>query len=500
MGGERTHACWVTVVLVCSVAFFINCQPSEPFLSKYLQEDKNITETQLDELVWPIDTYATLGVILPIAFLSEQVGYGGVVLVSLLCREATRVILIYSQGVTWMAITQGTYAIATVGNSVLLSYAYKQLPASWYMVASLLFYASYYLGNVIGSATGQLLVEHASFPLHRLFYLSWGFTSTGLIFFLFSLSRWYGIGRKRKLLSREDESEGNIVLEDEDESEMAIMKEKQNGVASKGKHKGFVTELLKMTWKERVAQLTGLYAPRQVVLWSLWWVFSYGANIIFGNYFQTFIYNEYDGENKKIQFGWIECGIEVASVFGNVVQLGKASSYASLPFTPLIMSLLLLVPAILIQFRFGGADGTIAPAVTILCAIKCVYSGSMSLATASIGKAIVGGRFVLVFLLNSFVSLALVSIVSAVASSLHANTSTFITIMAGFTGGAVLVLIPCTLWFGTTEKKSPVPHQYVVAYSEEELNSTHQRESHVDNDDYDDNLCAMDGDTTPLLI
>ena len=39
---------WHWLVLrLCLVGFFINCQPSEPFLTKYLKREKNITEVRV---------------------------------------------------------------------------------------------------------------------------------------------------------------------------------------------------------------------------------------------------------------------------------------------------------------------------------------------------------------------------------------------------------------------------------------------------------------------
>ena len=39
---------WRGLVLrLCLVGFFINCQPSEPFLTKYLKREKNITEVRV---------------------------------------------------------------------------------------------------------------------------------------------------------------------------------------------------------------------------------------------------------------------------------------------------------------------------------------------------------------------------------------------------------------------------------------------------------------------
>jgi hypothetical protein len=42
---------------------------------KYLREVKGLTETQLDNTVWPADTYATFAFMIPVGLLAEAAGY-----------------------------------------------------------------------------------------------------------------------------------------------------------------------------------------------------------------------------------------------------------------------------------------------------------------------------------------------------------------------------------------------------------------------------------------
>eukprot|EP00954_Amorphochlora_amoebiformis_P006353 496876-Amorphochlora_amoeboformis.AAC.1 len=59
---------------LCLVGFFINCQPSEPFLTRFLIEDKGLTEDQLDNEVWPYNTYGSFFFLLPVGFVAEIYG------------------------------------------------------------------------------------------------------------------------------------------------------------------------------------------------------------------------------------------------------------------------------------------------------------------------------------------------------------------------------------------------------------------------------------------
>ena len=44
---------------LCVVGFLVNCQPSEPFLTKYLETVKGLSPQDLNDHVWPWDSYGS---------------------------------------------------------------------------------------------------------------------------------------------------------------------------------------------------------------------------------------------------------------------------------------------------------------------------------------------------------------------------------------------------------------------------------------------------------
>jgi hypothetical protein len=71
---------------LCAVGFFMNIKPSEPYLTKYLRDYKHLSETELNEKVWPWNTYASFALLVPMAYLTEAFGYRTTILVGLLFR------------------------------------------------------------------------------------------------------------------------------------------------------------------------------------------------------------------------------------------------------------------------------------------------------------------------------------------------------------------------------------------------------------------------------
>jgi thiamine transporter 2/3 len=51
---------------LCLLCFCVEFQPSEPFLTVYMKDVKNLTEAQIDNDVYPWWTWAYLALMLPV--------------------------------------------------------------------------------------------------------------------------------------------------------------------------------------------------------------------------------------------------------------------------------------------------------------------------------------------------------------------------------------------------------------------------------------------------
>lgn len=95
-------------------------------------------------------------------------------------------VLLYAEGVEWMATMQLTYAAASATNLVYFAYVYMVVDPASNQKATSYVRASFYIGNFVGSVTGQCLVKYTSVSRHLqvLFYVSWFCTSVGLLSFV----------------------------------------------------------------------------------------------------------------------------------------------------------------------------------------------------------------------------------------------------------------------------------------------------------------------------
>eukprot|EP00051_Salpingoeca_urceolata_P016038 m.211217 g.211217 ORF g.211217 m.211217 type:complete len:506 (-) comp18573_c0_seq5:65-1582(-) len=286
---RKRHQRLLLFASLASVPFFINCQPSEAFLTKYLEEDKQLSDDDLDNHVWPADTYGSFAFMLPAGLLADMVGYRAVIAVGLICRELTRLILLYANGVNWMTIMQVTYAMATAANSVLFAYVYRVVDAQDFKAATAVMLCAYHLGNAVGSGIGQLMVScwGQRHHLRSLFYASWAFTTVGVVCFV--------------LLYPRPPSPGGA-----------------KGRRGRGAAPPSLVGLLRTRGvRATLGELRAMYAGgRNTLLWTWWWLVGYGASYIILNYYQT---QFLDIDPHARGLGVVEIVIELLACVGAVL-------------------------------------------------------------------------------------------------------------------------------------------------------------------------------------
>ncbi|GBG33226.1 Folate transporter 1 [Hondaea fermentalgiana] len=272
---------WKTRALrIGMVGALVNCQPSEPYLSKYLLEDKGLTEDEVNLYVWPTNTISTLVFLIPAGLLAERIGYWRVILLGLLFRVATRCLLIWGEGLDPMVAMQVTYSGAIACTSVLYASVLLVVPKVRAAHASALVYSMYHFGNVIGSLMGEG-IERATGNLRLLFFISFGFTLSGLVFFLVLFPKLPA----RKALG--------LLF---DTSKISF------------KHAS-------SSVKNEVANFLAFGNP--VKLWTAAAMFSFASTFMWGNYYQVLFYDI----DPDTSFGFLEMGLELCNAIGSLTPL-----------------------------------------------------------------------------------------------------------------------------------------------------------------------------------
>lgn len=451
-------AAWLRPTLwLAAVLFLVNCQPSEPFLSDYLESDKGLSESQLDRFVWPADTYASFAFLLPVGLLAESVGYAPTIVLGLLCREATRLILLFAQGLPWMVVMQLTYAAASDITTVTLAFIYRLVPAQYYDRATAALLMAYHGGNVLGSLLGQLLQQQAGVRLHDLFYWSWAFTTSGILVFV--------LARPRPMVMAAEEEAASLnlrrQLSDSGSANLPEGGEGSSGAADSGRKEehwaqgrpvvdasgrlrrpktgapvSLAAELRARGWRPVLRELTALYHPTAVRLWSVWWIGGLAAVTIFGNYFQTLFGHFY----THVQYGWLELLWDVGAVAGSLAP-------AVLSAVPRRTVLLVIGPGLIYSAGLVLSVTVPRPQALLYCwtvMTAAVSAAQQAWASAAIAGYIRDGRYALVFTCNTFAALLVCTIGSAVLAAVGAGTLTYYWFAAGL---ALVGPAASTLWW-----------------------------------------------------
>mmetsp|Transcript_5262 Transcript_5262/g.8075 ORF Transcript_5262/g.8075 Transcript_5262/m.8075 type:complete len:444 (-) Transcript_5262:1569-2900(-) len=375
---EKTAWHWYGVILrVGIIGFFNNMVPSEPFLTKYIEEQKNVSDNDLNNIVWPTDTYANLAFLIPVALLAEFAGYRLTILIGFLARQVTRTLLLWASGVTMMSVMQGSYALQTACHTVFFAYALLVVPESYRAKSTAVVYALYHFGNVIGSALGQILVDYTSIDLKVLFYISWASQTFALLLFFLILPKRVRTG---------EPSLGMFL--------------KQNGFSA------------------TIREIVDLYRTMEFsgIVWSCWWVCGYAGYYLFSNYYQMIIMDL----NEDAKFGLIEIGIELAQTAGALLvafsfnfmfaRSGVSPSYFGRE-NILLLGLVAFIIGFDVLSLLAKTSGLAAVGIS---ARMLMFGIAQTLAQPLIARALSRPYFALVMGTNMFFALCLTTIATSI--------------------------------------------------------------------------------------
>lgn len=395
----RAHAPLLLRVNLCLL--LVNCKPSEPFLSLFLTQDKGLTEAQLDEDVWPYDTYGAFAFLLPLGYLAEVVGYRSVIALGLLCREATRVLLLFGSGVGCMALMQLTYAAATGATTVYYAYVLTAVSPELRAAATSCAFVAYHAGNVAGSALGSVLRPHV--PLRALFYVSWGFTSAGLLACLLLPPSVHAAPPSLVALLRRG---GPRAL---------------------------------------AAELRSCYAPGLARLWLLWWCTGYAAKHILGNYYQMQLLPLARSDAERAAFGYVEAAMEGAMVAGSLCAALAPPPSLRGDAAQLACGAALLGGCVAATLLLPAASRSLGAVAALNAAAMGGLAFQQARGTVAIGAALRQSgrqRFAVVLTSNSFAALGGAMVAQQVASALHAGTAAHYWLVLGL---LLLLAAACAL-------------------------------------------------------
>ena len=119
----------VPLGLLCIYGLFKEFRPSEPFLTEYLIYPRwgNLSKDDVYSSVYPVYTYATFALVLPVFLFTDYVRYKPVIVFEGVSYIATWILLLWAKGVTWMQVMQIMYGIAISTEVAYYTYIYAKV-------------------------------------------------------------------------------------------------------------------------------------------------------------------------------------------------------------------------------------------------------------------------------------------------------------------------------------------------------------------------------------
>ncbi|OCT91659.1 hypothetical protein XELAEV_18014718mg [Xenopus laevis] len=275
--------------LLCAYGFFANLRPSEPFLTPYLLgPDKNLTERQVFNEIYPVWTYSYLALLFPVFLATDYLRYKPVIVLQGASLIISWFMLLYAQGTLALQFLEFFYGIATATEVAYYSYIYSMVEPSLYQKVTSYCRTATLTGFTVGSIVGQLLVSLANWSLFSLNVISLTCVSvafatacflpmpTKSLFFhqnlLYPGDKEMYISDKIQVDSN-DYALANTTEAEEIESRIALNSEIRSESDVKNcspKNSNDLQSVLKTFRK----YFLHCYSSRTLVCWSAWWALS----------------------------------------------------------------------------------------------------------------------------------------------------------------------------------------------------------------------------------
>ncbi|XP_022048274.1 thiamine transporter 2 [Acanthochromis polyacanthus] len=423
--------------LLCIYGFFSTVKPLEPFLIPFMTgPDKNLTTEEVNNQIFPVWTYSYLSVLVPVFLLTDWLRYKPVVVFQSVVLFITTSLLLWTESVAAMQLTQFFYAMVTASDVAYFSYIYSVIDLKRYRKATSYSRSVQLLGYTVGSVLGQLLVSFNLMSYSNILVFTLVLTAIALLTSLLLPMPQHSMFFHRRHPGQETakegtETDGGGVVDATENSRRSKMsleevgnEKEEKGATVDDTKKGLegdgpmaeereetvgaqsCTQVLLQLWRD----FRQCYSSRQLLYWSVWWAMAtcgYNQTV---NYVQVLWEHVQPSQNFTIYNGGVEA----------VSNLLSAATAYGIGFTEVRWEQWG-------ELALGGFSGLGAAALFLMTFIgniwvcycgyvifKSLYMLLITIAMFQIATGLSMERYALVFGVNTFGALALQTILTSI--------------------------------------------------------------------------------------
>lgn len=401
-------------LLLCVYGFFSSLRPSEPFLTAYLLgPDKNLTETQVVNEIYPVWTYSYLVLLFPIFLATDYLCYKPVLVLQATSLVVTYVMLLKTQGMLAMQLLEFFFGLATASEVAYYSYIYSVVEPTHYQRVTSYCRSITLFGSAAGSLIGQLLLSVAKVQLLHLVIITLASAAVAFVapWFLpmpkrsLFFHKSTGVAEERlqrkskSLMEKAEDLESKEPLKKQDISTVSRSSEAASG-------NGGLLEVLLMLFTD----FLHCYRCRPLLAWSVWWALATCGYFQVLNYAQVLWENIRPSQEYEIYNGYVET---LSTLLGAVTALlvGYLPVSWSL-WGELVLFLLSLLMAVCVFVMDTLRNIWLCYSSYIL--FRAIYMLLITVATYQIAASLNMQRYALVFGVNTFMALLLQTLLTVV--------------------------------------------------------------------------------------
>ncbi|XP_050771377.1 thiamine transporter 1 [Gymnogyps californianus] len=437
--------------LLCAYGFFCSVRPSEPFLTRYLLvPHKNLSETQVFNEIYPVWTYSYLVLLFPVFLATDYLRYKPVVLLQGLSLIITWFMLLYAQGLRAIQFLEFFYGIGTATDIAYYSYIYSVVDVSLYQKVTSYCRSATLVGYMVGSVSGQVLVSVAGWSLFSLnvisltsisiaFGIAWFLPMPQKSFFFHHVSS-QQLSWEMKVM---DCKNGSAVQDHPDvqrapgwEDETKVPLNGEGDSTEKQEQKVDIIKVLKDLWHDFLQ----CYSSQTMLCWSVWWALSTCGYFQVINYAQGLWEMVLPSHSMEIYNGAVEAASTLLGAVAVFVVGHIKTSWAMWGEVALALFSFLIAAAVYIMDTVRNIWVCYASYVVF----RIIYMLLITIATFQIATNLSVERYALVFGVNTFIALALQTLLTLIvvdASGLGLDIFTQFMIYASYFAAISLVFL-----------------------------------------------------------
>ncbi|XP_068612400.1 thiamine transporter 1 [Brachionichthys hirsutus] len=395
-------------LLLCVHGFFTNLRPSEPFLTAYLMgPDKNLTETQVVNEIYPVWTYSYLALLLPVFLATDFLRYKPVLILQASSLVATYVLLLWCRGVLAMQLLEFFFGVATASEVAYYSYIYSVVDPARYRRVTGYCRSVTLFGAAAGCLLGQLLLSVAAVRLRHLVAVTLAAAAVAFV------PPWFLPMPRGSLLFHESPGEeeagprsGEALLES---AEGKALPNTQNAsVASRPSEAGSRRGGFAGVSRLLLADLLLCYRCRPLLAWSLWWALATCGYFQVVNYAQALWENVRPSRDYQIYNGYVETASTLLGALAALLVGYLPVRWALWGELALCVLSLLMAASVFLMDTVRNIWLCYGSYVVF----RATYMLLITVATFQIAASLSVRRYALVFGVNTFVALLLQSVLT----------------------------------------------------------------------------------------